>query len=471
MENINKQHKYEILTPYGFKDFNGITKTGKKDIVSILTKCGEFRLSSHHILYNPTAIAAKDIKIGDYILTDVYPLEVLDVIIDNGYEDTYEIIEVDSEDHTYYFSKNGTNVITHNCDELDFVAPNIASEFWTSVQPTLSTGGACIISSTPQYEDGIFSGIWNQANHKFDSYGNARDDGLGVNGFKPLFFTWRSHPERDEKWGQDTLAEMNGNMAKFQQEHECVFMNTNETLIDSVFLSAMKAIEPIGYTDGVIRWYSFPQPNKTHIVFLDPSTGTGGDYAAIQVFEADSMTQVAEWQHNKTPVRKQIAILRSILQAVEFMQEESGEQYDEPQLYWSFENNGMGEAVIVVVEDTGLENFPGKLISDKGKLGTKRRKGLFTTHSAKLSACIKTKSLVESGRLTIKSAPLISQLKKFESNGGTYKGSGREHDDLVMALVLCVRVFTMIINWLDDVDHYREVIEEQDVEAPISLIG
>ena len=33
-------------------------------------------------------------------------------------------------------------------DEFAFVEPNIAKEFWTSLSPTLSTGGKCIITST-----------------------------------------------------------------------------------------------------------------------------------------------------------------------------------------------------------------------------------------------------------------------------------------------------------------------------------
>ena len=39
----------------------------------------------------------------------------------------------------------------------------------------------------------------------------------------------------------------------------------------------------------------------TYVVSLDPSLGTGGDYAAIQVFELEpTFEQVAEWQHNLT---------------------------------------------------------------------------------------------------------------------------------------------------------------------------
>ena len=49
-------------------------------------------------------------------------------------------------------------------DEFAFVKPRIASEFWTSISPTLSTGGKCIITSTPNSDEDQFSQIWRQAN-------------------------------------------------------------------------------------------------------------------------------------------------------------------------------------------------------------------------------------------------------------------------------------------------------------------
>ena len=40
--------------------------------------------------------------------------------------------------------------------------------------------------------------------------------------------------------------------------------------------------------------------------------GTGGDYAAIQVFELPTYKQIAEWRHNTTPIPAQIRILKDI---------------------------------------------------------------------------------------------------------------------------------------------------------------
>ena len=69
-------------------------------------------------------------------------------------------------------------------DEFAFVPPRIAKEFWTSLSPTLATGGKCIITSTPNSDDDTFAMIWQQANKMFDEHGEEQD--VGVNGFRPM---------------------------------------------------------------------------------------------------------------------------------------------------------------------------------------------------------------------------------------------------------------------------------------------
>lgn len=45
-------------------------------------------------------------------------------------------------------------------DEFSFVRPGIANDFWTAIYPTLSTGGKCIITSTPNTDEDKFAQIW-----------------------------------------------------------------------------------------------------------------------------------------------------------------------------------------------------------------------------------------------------------------------------------------------------------------------
>ena len=85
-------------------------------------------------------------------------------------------------------------------DEFAFVRPTIAREFWTSISPTLATGGKAIITSTPNSDEDKFAEIWKLANKCEDEFGNKTD--VGTNGFKAYRAYWQEHPERDEQWAE-----------------------------------------------------------------------------------------------------------------------------------------------------------------------------------------------------------------------------------------------------------------------------
>lgn len=113
-------------------------------------------------------------------------------------------------------------------DEFAYVEPNIAIEFWTSISPTLATGGKAIITSTPNSDEDQFSLIWKEANKRFDEFGNQTE--LGRNGFFPYLAIWNEHPDRDEKWA-DTERSRVGE-ERFDREHACLHGNTEITLQD-----------------------------------------------------------------------------------------------------------------------------------------------------------------------------------------------------------------------------------------------
>jgi len=324
-------------------------------------------------------------------------------------------------------------------DEFAFVEPKIAREFWTSISPTLSTGGKAIITSTPNTDEDMFAHIWFEAQKNTDEYGNVIRN-IGRNGFKPFCATWEAHPERDEKWADQERSKIGEE--RFEREHNCKFITFDETLINSVKLAKLEPSAPVD-TVGHIRWYKKIDPNKTYCVGLDPSMGTGGDDAAIQVIELPTLEQVAEWQHNKTPVEGQVRVLKDICKYIH----DAGAE----DIYWSVESNSLGEAVLVVIRDTGEENFPGMFLHDQRKdLGMKhRRKGFITTHRTKLEACARVKSWIESGKLKIHSQNLISQLKTFVRSGNSYAAKVGEKDDLVMSLVLVSRM-AQVISTFDD---------------------
>ena len=88
------------------------------------------------------------------------------------------------------------------CDEFAFVnPPNKAVEFWTALSPTLSTGGKCIITSTPNSDEDQFALIWKEACKNLDENGEIMP--TGVNGFASFRAHWSEHPDRDEDWAKD----------------------------------------------------------------------------------------------------------------------------------------------------------------------------------------------------------------------------------------------------------------------------
>lgn len=359
----------------------------------------------------------------------------------------------------------GMSISLLYCDEFAFVPPNIAAEFWTSISPTLATGGKCIITSTPNSDEDTFAMIWKEANKKFDEYGNERE--LGTNGFFPFTCTWDEHPDRDDTWATEERGRIGEE--RFRREYNCEFLVYDETLINSIHLAGMEGRSPI-MNMGQTRWYKNPSKDAIYAVALDPSLGTGGNCAGIEVFELPSFTQVAEWQHNLTPIQGQIRVLREILN---YIKECIGEE-NVNNIYWSLENNNIGEAGLICIRDIGEENFPGLFVSEPIRKGHVRkfRKGFNTTHKTKISACARLKYLIESSKMKINSKPLISELKNFVAQGISFKGKLEEEDDLVSACLLIVRMSQVLSDWdsrVFEVYSSNEAYDEEDFEPPMPI--
>ena len=347
-------------------------------------------------------------------------------------------------------------------DEFAFVRPSIATEFWTSIAPTLSTGGKCIITSTPNSDEDQFSQIWRQANKCVDEFGNETE--VGTNGFKSYRSKWQEHPDRDDAWAHEMKAQLGEE--RFRREMECEFLIFDETLINPIHLVEMAGIEPLE-KQGQVRWYKKPQKGCTYLVGLDPSLGTGGDPSAIQVVELPSLMQVAEWQHNKTPIQKQVVILKEINK---YIVDAIGSNID---VYYSVENNTLGEAALVAIAEIGEENIPGIFISEPRRPGSNNiwRKGFNTSNKTKLAACAKFKQLVENSKLKIASKNLVSELKTFIAKGAGYAAKEGETDDLVMAMLLVVRMLQFVKEFDASLDSYvRDSVEDFVEPMPFIMI-
>jgi len=354
----------------------------------------------------------------------------------------------------------GMSISLLYCDEFAFVQPNIAEEFWTSISPTLATGGQAIITSTPNSDEDTFATIWKEAENRFDDNGNEKD--LGRNGFRSFVAHWDEHPDRDEKWKAAEIGRIGEE--KFRREYGCEFLVFDETLINSIKLAGMEGDSPI-LNMGQTRWYKQPSPSYTYAVALDPSMGTGGDYAAIQVFELPTYEQVAEWQHNQTAIPGQIRVLSDICRYL-------GDKAGPNSVYWSVENNGIGEAALIVINDFGEENITGLFVSEPIRKGHVRkfRKGFNTTHGSKITACSRLKTMIENDKMTIHSKPMIGELKNFIATGSSYQAKSGTTDDLIMSTVLAIRMMEVLKDWDPRVyNTFNQTDHLEDYEPPMPI--
>jgi hypothetical protein len=131
-------------------------------------------------------------------------------------------------------------------DEFAFVRPTIGREFWTSISPTLATGGKCIITSTPNSDEDQFATLWKGANKQIDEYGNPTE--LGVNGFKAFRSYWNEHPDRDDKWALETRSQLGDE--RFRREMDCI---TGDSTIHIKYLDGTQAKVSITELEEILR--------------------------------------------------------------------------------------------------------------------------------------------------------------------------------------------------------------------------
>jgi len=373
-------------------------------------------------------------NLPDFIRAGVYSYNRNTIEYDNG----ARIQAVTTTENT----GRGKSLSLIYCDEFAFVQPpEKAKEFWTALSPTLSTGGKCIITSTPNSDEDQFALIWTEAQKRFDEFGNETK--LGSNGFHSFFAHWNEHPDRDEAWAAMERSKIGDE--RFRREFDCEFLIFDETLINAVKLAELKGIEPT-MTMGQTRFYKDIDPKATYLVALDPSLGTGGDPAAIQVFEMPSMVQVAEWHHNLTPIQVQVKHLRDLCK---YIHDRGKERGGNPQVYYSVENNTVGESALICITNMGEENIPGLFLSEPIRKGHVRRfrKGFNTTHKTKISSCSQLKHMLETGKMKIHSKPLVSELKTFIAHGVGFGAKTGEHDDLVSSTLLIIRMAEILADW------------------------
>jgi hypothetical protein len=287
--------------------------------------------------------------------------------------------------------------------------------------------------------------------------GLAANEDSGEISFSPFQVHWREHPERSDSYWE-MMVNMLGPL-KTRQEVGCEFLSSEAMLLSSMKLQQITG-KMVHHEDMGFKFWVPPETlggmGKTYLVSVDPATGGGKDFSVIEVFDFPGLNQVAEWRSNEINIPLLYAKLKWVLNK---LTETRGR--GKADVLWTFERNGIGEAMCALYMNDEKQPEYAELFSDlPGKFG------VYTTGKTKILACLQMKTLIEkvTKGFTLNSETLIFELKNFVAKGGTYEAKAGATDDCVMALVGITRLIKRLADYNEEA--FTRVNEYVDPDSP-----
>jgi hypothetical protein len=345
-------------------------------------------------------------------------------------------------------SGRGKSISLLFLDEFAFVKPGIQTEFWSAILPTLSTGGSCIMTSTPNGDCNLFAQMWRSAQVGLAKEVEKEDGKKEALTFYPIKVAWDEPPGRDEEFKQQQIAQL-GELL-WRQEYLCEFLSSDSLLIDTIALQTIGANcgEHIREVNGFKFWEELQQ-SETYIIGVDPATGTGSDFTVIELFHFPSMRQVAEFRTNTMNSPEVYVKLKWLISTIE---KRSGT------IYFSVENNGVGEGIMsLYMNDENPPEFAEFVSADNSA-----RLGFNTSGRNKMKACVDMKHMLESANLHIRSPILLTELKNYVRKRESYEAQIGSTDDCISAVLIAVRILTEIASYEQEAFDKLYTYSEED---------
>lgn len=331
-------------------------------------------------------------------------------------------------------------------DEAAFIENDLT--FYESTYPVITSGKASrvIMTTTPRGARGMFYMLW-------------RESQAGRNYYTRLEVIWDQHPKRDEKWKEETIA--NIGYSRFAQEFACKFQGSSGTLIPTEILERMQWVNPIEedesfkvYTkynhkvvyesevdqDGIetiTRTVVPLEPGdkpRRYIAIADPAAGLGQDYSVCTVLDVTDYPYkiVAKYRNNNiSPLLFPHTILNICM------------SYGNCPVLVESNNDVGGQVTYILYYDLEYENTILTSNSERaigglreGGKGNAALPGVRTTKKVKSIGCSNLKTLLENEYLVIEDQETIEELGTFIAKGASYEADEECHDDTVMPLVL-----------------------------------
>ena len=316
-------------------------------------------------------------------------------------------------------------------DEFAFVPTNIAESFFSSVYPTISAGTKTkmIIVSTP-YGMNQFYKLWTDAENKRNDY-------------IPIEVHWSEVPGRDEAWKDQTIR--NTSEEQFQQEFECEFLGSVNTLINPAKIKNMAYMNPIK-SSGSVEVFESPIKGNTYVCTVDVARGVDKDYSAFIVFDVTKMPfkVVAIYKNNEVKPFVFPNIIDQVCKGYNHAHiltevNDIGQQIAEA-LQFEIEYDN----ILMTTQKGRAGQVLGAMYSGRGS-----SLGVRMTKQIKRIGCANIKTLMESDKIAVNSFKIIEEISTFAKRGQSYQAEDGSNDDLMMCCVM--------FGWISNQPYFKEL--------------
>jgi len=325
-------------------------------------------------------------------------------------------------------------------DEFAFVPATIAEQFFSSVFPTISSGKntKMIIVSTPHGMN-MYYKLWTDAVNKQNDY-------------VPIEVHWSEVPGRDEKWKENTIR--NTSQEQFNQEFECEFLGSIDTLISSTKIKVIPYAPPL-QSQGGLDVFEKPDKNKMYVCTVDVARGMGKDFSAFIIFDVSQMPYrvVAKYRNNEIKPM----VFPNVIQ-------QTCKGYNNAHIL--VEVNDLGGQISDALQyDLEYDNLlmttqrgrAGQVLGS-GFSGRGSQLGIRMTKQIKKVGCSNLKTIVESDKIIINDFNIIEEMSTFSRQNNSWKAEEGCNDDLMTCLI--------IFGWLSNQTYFKE-LSNSDVRSKL----
>jgi len=241
------------------------------------------------------------------------------------------------------------------------------------------------------------------------------------------------------------------------KNHNCKFLGSSDTLVDSDVLERTRFDDPVSTKwGGLLKIYEKPKKGVLYILGIDSSKGTGRDYSVIQVLKITNqynVKQVAVFRYNKVDTldfAKYCISVSSYYNNAEIMIENNGEGGEVANFIW-------------------YEYEYDKILNcDRKGLGIR------STRKSKLTANLLLKRYLENKWLELVDRDTIEELSKYiEVKPNVFQAETRmTHDDCVTSLLW--GLYYIESGFYEGKDEETKEIEDEFIieeETPIIFVS